>query len=52
MKNLINRKKKSEDIDDEIKIYKDDKMMYKSSHHLYYLISLLILEYLKRYAKM
>ena len=52
MKNLTNKKKKSEDINDEIKINKDDKIMYKSLYRLSYLISLLILKCLKRYIKM
>ena len=50
-KNLINKEKRNEDINDEIKIYKNDKMIYKSSHRLHYLISLSTLRYLKIYTK-
>ena len=52
IKNLINKKKKSEDINDEFEIYKDDKMIYKSSYRLHYLILLSSLKCLKKYAKM
>ena len=52
IKNLMNRKKRSGDINNKFKMYKDDKIIYKSSHHLHYLISLSNLKYLKKYAKM
>ena len=48
----MNKEKKSGDIENEIEICKNDKIMYELSYHFHYLMSLLILRYLKRYAKM
>ena len=47
IRNLMNRKKRSEDINDESKMNKNDKMIYQS-HRLHYLISLSILKCLKK----
>ena len=52
IKNLMNKKGKSENIDDKIETNKNDKMIYKSSYHLFYLISLSTLKCLKKYTKM
>ena len=51
IKNLANKKEKIEDIDDKIETNKNDKIIYKSLYYLSYLMSLLILKCLKKYAK-
>ena len=52
IKNLMNKKKKSEDINNEIEMNKNNKMIYKSLYRLSYLMSLSILKCLKKYAEM
>ena len=52
IRNLTNRKEKSEDINDETETSKNDKMIYKSSYRLSYLMSLPTLKCLKKYTKM
>ena len=51
IKNLINREKKNENINNKIETNKNDKIIYKLSYRLFYLISLSTLKYLKKYAK-